>query len=71
MIARYKAISGSVSCWSQLIEENKVDKLADQLKDLEEQNSRAEAVIIMDAYLKSGKSLDEIMAFLKPWRCLV
>ena len=42
------------------------NKLADQLKDLEEQKRRAEADVIMDAYLKSGKSLDEIMTFLKP-----
>lgn len=46
--------------------QDKYDKLADQLKDLEEQKRRAEADVIMDAYLKSGKSLDEIMTFLKP-----
>ncbi len=46
--------------------QDRYDKLADQLKDLEEQKRRAEADIIMDAYLKSGKSLDEIMTFLKP-----
>ena len=46
--------------------QDKYDKLADQLRDLEEQKRRAEADVIMDAYLKSGKSLDEIMTFLKP-----
>lgn len=33
---------------------------------VEEQKRRAEADAIMDAYLKSGKSLDEIMTFLRP-----
>ena len=42
------------------------DKLADQLKNLEEQKHQAEAAAIMDAYLKSGKSFDEILTFLKP-----
>jgi len=46
--------------------QDRYDKLADQLKDLEEKKRRAEADVIMDAYLKSGKSLDEIMTFLKP-----
>ena len=46
--------------------QDRYDKLADQLKDLEEQKRQAEADIIMDAYMKSGKSLDEIMTFLKP-----
>ena len=42
------------------------DKLADKLKELQEQKRRIEADAIMDAYLKSGKSLDEIMTFLNP-----
>ena len=42
------------------------DKLAEKLKDLQEQKRRREADVIMDAYLKSGKSLEEIMTFLKP-----
>ena len=46
--------------------QDKNDKLADELKCLEEQKCRPEADAIMDAYLKSGKSLDEIMTFLKP-----
>ena len=46
--------------------QDRYDKLADQLKELEEQKRRAEADVIMDAYLKSGKSLDEILTFLKP-----
>ena len=49
--------------------QDRYDKLANQLKELEEQKRRAEADVIMDAYLKSGKSLDEIMTFLRPrWR---
>lgn len=46
--------------------QDRYDKLADHLKDLEEQKRRAEAEIILEAYLKSGKSLDEIMTFLRP-----
>ena len=46
--------------------QDKYNKLADKLKDLEDQKRRIEADAIMDAYLKSGKSLDEIMTFLKP-----
>ena len=42
------------------------DRLAEKLKDLQEQKRRIEADAIMDAYLKSGKTLDEIMTFLKP-----
>ena len=46
--------------------QDRYDNLADQFKDLEEQKCRAEADIILEAYLKSGKSLDEIMTFLQP-----
>ena len=46
--------------------QDRYDKLAEKLKDLQEQKRRLEADVIMDAYLKSGKSLDEIMTFLKP-----
>ena len=46
--------------------QDRYDKLAEKLKDLQEQKRRIEADAIMDAYLKSGKSLDEIMTFLKP-----
>ena len=45
--------------------QDRYDKLAEKLKDLQEQRRR-EADVIMDAYLKSGKSLEEIMTFLKP-----
>ena len=44
--------------------QDRYDKL--KLKDLQEQKRRREADVIMDAYLKSGKSLEEIMTFLKP-----
>ena len=46
--------------------QGRYDKLADKLKDLQDQKRRIEADVIMDAYLKSGKSLDEIMTFLNP-----
>ena len=46
--------------------QDRYDKLADKLKELQEQKRRIEADAIMDAYLKSGKSFDEIMTFLNP-----
>lgn len=46
--------------------QDRYDKLAEKLKGLQEQKRRYEADAIMDAYLKSGKSLDEVMTFLKP-----
>ena len=47
--------------------QDRYDRLAEKLKDLQEQKRRIEADAIMDAYLKSGKTLDEIMTFLKPY----
>ncbi len=46
--------------------QDKYDKLAELLKNLQDQKHQQEADAIMDAYLKSGKSLDEVMTFLKP-----
>lgn len=46
--------------------QERYDKLADKLKELQEQKRRIESDAIMDAYLKSGKSFDEIMTFLNP-----
>ena len=46
--------------------QDRYDRLAEKLKDLQEQKRWIEADAIMDAYLKSGKTLDEIMTFLKP-----
>ena len=46
--------------------QDRYDRLAEKLKDLQEQKRRIEADAIMDAYLKSGKTLDEIMTCLKP-----
>ena len=46
--------------------QDRYDKLADKLKELQEQKRRIEGNAIMDAYLKSGKSFDEIMTFLNP-----
>ena len=46
--------------------QDRYDKLAEKLKDLQGQKRRCEADAIMDAYLKSGKSFNEIMTFLNP-----
>lgn len=46
--------------------QDRYDKLADRLKDLQDQKRKIEGDAIMDAYLKSGKSFDEIMTFLNP-----
>lgn len=46
--------------------QDRYDKLTDKLKDLQDQKRRIEGDAIMDAYLKSGKSFDEIMTFLNP-----
>ena len=46
--------------------QDRYDNLADRLKDRQDQKRRIEGDAIMDAYLKSGKSFDEIMTFLRP-----
>ena len=46
--------------------QDRYDKLAEKLKVLQEQKWQQEAATIMDAYGRSGKSLDEIMTFLEP-----
>ena len=46
--------------------QDRYDALADKLKDLQEQKRKCEADAIMDAFVKSGKSFDEIMTFLTP-----
>ena len=46
--------------------QDRYDKLAVKLQDLQDQKRRIEGDAIMDAYLKSGKSFDEIMTFLNP-----
>lgn len=46
--------------------QDEYNKLADKLKDLEAQKRRIETDTIIDAYLKSDKSLDEVLTFLKP-----
>ena len=46
--------------------QDRYNKLADKLKDLQEQKRCREADAIIDAYLKSGKSREEILTFLKP-----
>ena len=46
--------------------QDKYDKLADKLKELQDQKHRMEADALMEAYLRSSKSFDEIMTFLNP-----
>ncbi len=46
--------------------QDRYDKLAQQLTNLEDQKRRHQAEAIMDAFLESGKSFEEIMTFLKP-----
>lgn len=46
--------------------QDRYNKLADKLRDLQEQKRCREADAIIDAYLKSGRSLKEILTFLKP-----
>lgn len=46
--------------------QDKYDRLADKLKELQEQRQRIEADAIVEAYLQSGKSFDELMTFLQP-----
>ena len=46
--------------------QGRYDKLADRLKNIEEQKRRIETDTIMDAYLRSSKSFAEIMTFLNP-----
>ncbi len=46
--------------------QDRLDSLAEKLRDLQEQKRQHEADVIMEAYLKSGKSLDEVMTFLCP-----
>lgn len=44
----------------------KYDNLADKLESLEKEKCQRESELIMEAYHKSNKSIDEIMKFLKP-----
>ena len=46
--------------------QDRYDRLAEKLKGLQEQKRRIETDTIMEAYLKSSKSIDEILTFLKP-----
>ena len=46
--------------------QDRYDKLAEKLEDLQKQKRRIEVDTIMEAYLKSGKNVDEIMTFLSP-----
>lgn len=42
------------------------DKTTEKLEQLQEQKKKLQADQIMEAYLASGKSFDELMTFLKP-----
>lgn len=46
--------------------QDRYDKLTDKLKELQDQKHRMKADALIEAYLKSGKSFDEIMTFLNP-----
>ena len=46
--------------------QDRKDKLEDRLKVLQEQKRRIDADAITEAYLKSDKSLEEIIIFLNP-----
>lgn len=46
--------------------QDRYDKLAERLKSLQEQKRQREAEVIMDAYVKSNKSFDELITFLQP-----
>ena len=46
--------------------QDRYDKMSEKLKELQKQKWQHEADAIMDAYRQSGKSLDEVMTFLKP-----
>lgn len=46
--------------------QDRYDKLAEKLENLQEQKLKAEAEAIIAAYSKSGKSFDELMTFLQP-----
>ena len=46
--------------------QDRYNKPAKKLEELQEQKRRMEADAIMEAYLKSGKNFDEIMTFLSP-----
>ena len=46
--------------------QDRYNKLAEKLKNLQEQKRRIETDVIMEAYLKSGKNFNEIITFLRP-----
>lgn len=46
--------------------QNRYDRLADRLTELQEEKRRRTSEEIMDAFEKSGKSYQKLMTFLKP-----
>lgn len=49
--------------------QDKCDKLSARFLELQEAHRKCEADRIIDAYLKSGKSLNETLTFLGAWIC--
>ncbi|MCH4038659.1 MAG: hypothetical protein LKE79_01350 [Lachnospiraceae bacterium] len=45
--------------------QERYDSLAEKLKSLQDQKRKLETDMLMEAYLNSGKSFDEVMTFLK------
>ena len=50
--------------------QNRYDRLADRLTELQEEKRRRTSEEIMDAFEKSGKSYQKLMTFLKPWQMI-
>lgn len=46
--------------------QDRYDRLADRLTELQEEKRRRTSEEIMDAFEKNGKSYQELMTFLKP-----
>lgn len=70
-MARMKTVSSIEAEIAKTQEElqkiqTRYDKVAAQLEKLQEQKRSYEAKQIIDAYMKSGKSLDEVLTFLNP-----
>ena len=68
-MARVKSVSSIDAEIAKTQEElaklkERYDKTASKLEQLQEQKRSYEAKQIMDAFIKSGKSLDEVMTFL-------
>jgi phage shock protein A len=70
-MARMKSITSidaGISKVEKEIQQTKAryDKLTGELEKLQNEKRDYEAKTIMDAFIRSGKSLDEVMTFLQP-----